>query len=557
MRYLTVIVLFVSIIGLLAGPMLANIPHAHAVPHYTNHMVYVPNDPSISKQWALQTIQALDAWNITMGSPIIIAVVDTGVAAEHPDLAANVLPGYNAIQDNDNTYDDHGHGTAIAGLIAARADNSIGVAGICPDCAILPVKVLDAYGVGEDRHLARGIRWATDNGAQVINLSLGGAEESHILQEAIEYASQKGVLIVASSGNDHQLGNFRNYPAAYPQVVGVGATDPSDMITDFSNTGEYVDLAAPGVDLWTTTRDGAYGQPNGTSFSSAFVAGVAGLVLTLRSDVSNADVACILKASTNDMGEPGKDSSYGWGRLNALQAVHMALHYTICPLTYTTAATEHYQQIPAMPMPNTASAFASVPPVPETSNQAYFPETGHVLRGAFYRYWWQHGGLPLFGYPISEAFMTRGSDGHMYVVQYFERYRFELHPEHDPPYHVQIGLMGDDVLRLQGHTWFTLPDATTDPGCMFFEQTGHTLCGTFREYWQTHGLEFNGQAGTSFEESLALFGLPLSEPQVEEVAPGVHVMVQWFERARFEDHGEQGVLLGLLGRESAHMQGWQ
>lgn len=545
-------------------------------PTYIQHLARTPDDPNVSQQWALTNIQAFEAWDITTGGPIVVAVIDTGVSATHPDLKDKVLPGYNAVLDNNASDDDHGHGTAIAGLIAARTNNSLGIAGICWDCRILPIKVLNTQGTGEDHDLARGIRWATDNGAQIINLSLGGAEDSQILRDAIQYAADRNVLLIAASGNDRQLGNFTNYPAAYEQVVAVGATTNSDKIAGFSNTGDHVDIAAPGVALWTTTLDGDYGPPNGTSFSSPFVSGVAALVMTLRSDLSSVDIACILKASADDKGTPGKDAEYGWGRLNALKAVQLAQSYTTCPLSELQPQLEPQPEpqpepqsqpkvdIPltriAPPQQDTSSVFAPVTPVASNTQQTYFPETQHILRGEFHHFWNTHGGLPVFGLPISEEFTEIVTDAQgnsqSYIVQYFERYRFEFHPENAPPYNVLLSRLGDDVLMLQGRNWFTFPRSTPKPDCLYFEGTGHTVCGVFLNYWQTHGLELDGVSGKSYGESMALFGQPLSEEQIEEVAPGITVRVQWFERARLEFHENSGVLLGLLGREYVHIKGW-
>jgi thermitase len=535
-----------------------------AQPNYTRQVLLTPNDPAVGEQWALHRIQLFDAWNYTTGGDIIIAVIDTGVSSDHPDLAGKVLPGYNAILDNNHAEDDHGHGTAIAGLIAAQTNNGQGVAGACWGCTILPVKVLDSYGMGEDAHLARGIRWATDQGARVINLSMGGVEDSTILREAVGYAYEQGVLVVAASGNDHLEGNFRNYPAAFPEVVAVGATDTMDTITDFSTTGDYVDLTAPGVELLTTIPYGDYGRPGGTSFSSPFVAGVAGLIMTLRTDLSHADVACVLAASADDQGAPGKDNQYGWGRLNAARAVEMAQSYTACPLGDAAPlpplpAPEVPTPAPEVPAPAVPSppgnAFAPVPAIPSTPTQHYVPQTQHTLRGAFFQYWQRYGREGVFGWPISEEFVEMREDGRVVTVQYFERFRFELHPERPAPHHVQLGRMGDRLLVAQGRNWFTFPKGSPQPGCLFFEGTGHSLCGVFLDFWRSHGLESDGVPGTSFDESMALFGQPLSEPQREMLPSGVEVWVQWFERARFEDHGPNGVHMGLIGRELAALSG--
>lgn len=514
-------------------------------------MLRMPNDAHVDQQWALTNIQAFEAWDITTGEGIPIAVVDTGVNADHPDLSGNVSSGYNALADNDRSDDDNGHGTAVAGLIAARTDNDRGIAGMCWRCTIVPVKVLNSRGGGSDASVAQGIRWAANAGARVINMSLGGSRQSQTLREAVEYAHSLGALLISASGNERQAGNRTSYPAAYDEVLAVGGTGNTDAVTGFSNTGDYVDIAAPSVGLWTTTVDGEYGPPNGTSFSSPYVAGTAGLVFTLRPDVSHVDIKCILEASADDKGPPGKDPEYGWGRLNALRAVQLAQTYSGCPFDQPTPP-------PAAPAPGGNPAFEPVPAVPNTSDLAYFPQTGHTLRGGFKRYWEQHGGLPIFGYPISEEFIERGDDGNDYLVQYFERHRFEWHPESAPPYNVQLSRLGDSILQQQGRNWFTFAKTGQVPNCLYFAETEQSVCEPFLSYWRSNGLEFDGTPGTSFPESLALFGQPLSGPQVEEVAPGVSVTVQWFERARFEDHGANGgVLLGLLASDLARARGWR
>ncbi|MCG8349480.1 MAG: S8 family peptidase [Chloroflexales bacterium] len=537
---------------------------AFAEPNYTRQLMRTPNDPAVSQQWALGNIQAYDAWDTTTGGEIRIAILDTGVDGGHPDLSGKVLPGYNALTGDGNTRDDNGHGTAVAGLIAASADNGVGVAGICWGCRILPIKVLNNQGSGNDANVARGIRWAVDNGARVINMSLGGTDDSQILRDAVDYATSRNVLIVASSGNERQEGNQPNYPAAYPGVVAVGATGNTDVVTGFSNTGDYLDLTAPGVGLWTTLPEGRYGPPNGTSFASPYVSGVAGLVITLRGDLGTLDLECILEASADDKGPAGRDAEYGWGRLNALRAVQLAQEYNSCPLSNPEPSFQPQPDPQFQPQPqpdpapsNPGSAFAPIPPFASTVEQVYFPETQHSLRGEFKRYWERNGGLPIFGYPISEEFLERSSDGVNHVVQYFERYRFEFHAESPYPYNVQLGRLGDAVLQLQGRNWFTFPKGGAQSGCLFFDGTGHSICEPFLSYWRSSGLEFDGRAGRSFSESLALFGQPLSTQQVEEVAPGVFVTVQWFERVRLEDHGSGGVLLGLLSDELARSRGWR
>lgn len=183
----------------------------------------------------------------------------------------------------------------------------------------------------------------------------------------------------------------------------------------------------------------------------------------------------------------------------------------------------------------------------------HFPETGHSVRDPFLSYWRQHGGLPVFGYPLSDQIREGGHD-----VQYFERQRFEGHPQNAPPYHVLLGRLGDELLRMRGIDWQAdVPPAAAIPGCVWFRETRHNLCDQspsagFRSYWTSHGLEFDGQAGASYAESLALFGYPLTEVYTENIE-GQPIQVQWFERARFEWHpgnpNPYKVLLGRLGAE--------
>lgn len=541
-----------------AAQLAASPAVAYAEPNYRRTAQRTPNDKVLGQQWALRNMQALEAWDITTGGEVVVAVLDTGVDAGHPDLSGKVLPGYNVFRNNGDADDDNGHGTAVAGLIAANTDNGTGIAGLCWGCRILPVKVLSGNGSGNDASVSAGIRWAADNGARVINLSLGGSGESRTLGEAVDYAISKGITVVAASGNEREQGNPVSYPAAYPNVLAVGATGNSDTVTGFSNTGDYIDIAAPGVGLWTTLPEGQYGPPNGTSFSSPYAAGAAALVLTLRPDLGWYDVGCILQASADDKGVAGKDPEYGWGRLNVLRAVQLAPGYSGCPLAAPQPAPQPAPEPAPEPAPgNAPPALAPVPPPASAADVRYFPETSHTLRGAFLNYWQRQGGLAIFGYPTSEEFAEVAPDGRSYTVQYFERHRFEFHPENQPPYDVLLSRIGDDVLRAQGRDWYSFPRTGERSGCVYFEPTGQAVCEPFLSYWRSNGLEFDGRAGKSYAESLALFGQPISPPQVEEVQPGVFVIVQWFERARFEDHGSGRVLLGLLGNELVRYRGWR
>jgi hypothetical protein len=182
-----------------------------------------------------------------------------------------------------------------------------------------------------------------------------------------------------------------------------------------------------------------------------------------------------------------------------------------------------------------------------------FKETKQCISGRFATYWNENGGLAVFGFPVTTAaYEVNGDTGEMYLTQWFERNRFELHPDKPAPYDVLLGRLGNDSLKQQARDWRTLPKAGQTTA-HYFEATGHAIAHpAFWSYWSSHGLEFDQQRGTSAAESLALFGLPLSEPQIETNSSGDTVLTQWFERARFEDHGAKGVLLGLLGNEVLH-----
>lgn len=186
-------------------------------------------------------------------------------------------------------------------------------------------------------------------------------------------------------------------------------------------------------------------------------------------------------------------------------------------------------------------------------DETCFKETGRCISGRFAAYWAENGGLPVFGFPITTAaYEVNGDTGDMYLTQWFERNRFELHPEEAAPYDVLLGRLGNDALNQQGRAWESLPKASST-AAHYFKATGHAIAhAPFWQYWSTHGLEFDPSQDISEGESLALLGLPLTEPQIERNSSGDTVLTQWFERARLEDHGAQGVLLGRLGDEVVH-----
>jgi subtilisin family serine protease len=282
-------------------------------------------DPGRAQQWGLDAIGADAAWTLTRGAGIVVAVVDTGVA-QAPDLAGHVLPGWNVLERSDDATDDNGHGTHVAGTIAEVAGNGLAESGVAPEASILPVKVLDSTGAGSDVDVAAGIVWAADHAARIINLSLGGREDSTVLADGVAYARGKGVLIVAAAGND---GGAVGVPARLAGVVAVGAVDANRVRAPFSAGGRALDLVAPGVAILQQTLDGVGGYADrswsGTSMASPQVAGVAALALAAGRAKTAVGLARLLTRTALDLGVPGRDPAYGAGLVRADAAVGAAV----------------------------------------------------------------------------------------------------------------------------------------------------------------------------------------------------------------------------------------
>lgn len=295
---------------------------------------FVPNDPLYGKQWHLKKVGAESAWSQSCGAGVTVAVVDTGVACydkspftKGTDLqGTRCVDGWNLVDDSPNAADDQGHGTHVAGTIAQTTNNGKGVAGLAYCASLMPVKVLNKFGWGTTANVAQGIRWAADHGAQVINLSLGGPIKSQILEDAVKHARSKGAIVVAAAGNS---GKSVGYPAAYPEVVAVSATDSNDKIAWFSSRGPEVDIGAPGVSVTQQTicengrnKCELFGTFNGTSMASPHVAGAAAMLVSLG--VTDPDaVESALEASA----APKDDKNlYGAGRLDASAAANRVLY---------------------------------------------------------------------------------------------------------------------------------------------------------------------------------------------------------------------------------------
>ncbi|WNC14482.1 S8 family serine peptidase [Brevibacillus brevis] len=288
------------------------------------------DDEYYPEQWGLDQIQAPAAWDAASGDhDVVVAVLDTGVDYRHPDLAGRVdtKRDYDYVNDDNDARDDEGHGTHVAGIIAAKLD-SAGIAGVAGDrnVSILPMKVLNQKGEGDMYNIATAIMDAADLGADVINLSLGGEWDEAVngkpklLTEAVQYAMDKGALVVAAAGND-SADVERYVPASISGVVTVSAVDSKRKLASFSNYGSSVDLAAPGVDILSTYPGGRYAFGSGTSQATPFVSGVAALLKASEPDMTVAELTRRLQDTATDLGKIGRDDLYGYGLVNAYQAV--------------------------------------------------------------------------------------------------------------------------------------------------------------------------------------------------------------------------------------------
>ncbi|WP_427127615.1 S8 family peptidase (plasmid) [Priestia megaterium] len=285
-----------------------------------NHMLkafYTPNDPFFAYQYGPQKVQAPDAWDVTTSNGNIkIAIIDTGVQLNHPELAIKLWPGYNFVEGNLNPNDGNGHGTHVAGIAGALTENSLGIAGIAPSASIIPVRALDNSGNGTLSNIANAITYSTNAGAKVINLSLGSSQGSITLENAINYAWNQGVVIVAAAGNE--ASNTLTYPAAYQNVIAVASTDINDQKSDFSNYGTWVEVSAPGSTILSTYTGSYYAYLSGTSMACPHVAGLAALLAAQGKN--NVQIKNTILSTCDPV--PGTGSYWTYGRINANRAVH-------------------------------------------------------------------------------------------------------------------------------------------------------------------------------------------------------------------------------------------
>ena len=325
-----------------------------AEPNRPYRLLSPPNDPQFTRQWNMRQIRAPEAWDVATGAgDVTVAILDSGIDGSHPELAGRVVPGRNVRERSSDTRDDIGHGTHVAGIIGALGNNGAGVAGLSWGVRLMPIKITDRYGDASIVAAADGIRWAIENGARIINLSLGGLDDSQTVRRAVQDARGRGALLVAAAGNCGELISYRDegcdslnapfYPAALGEVIAVGALGANDEVSSYSNTGEYVRLTAPGgvggstrnnpldyiLSTWPPGLGSAIDQPGynyevGTSMAAPHVSGTAALVWSTNPSLSRDQVEAILLETADDLGPPGRDDRYGYGRVNAERAVRRA-----------------------------------------------------------------------------------------------------------------------------------------------------------------------------------------------------------------------------------------
>ena len=317
---------------------------AYAEPDYLANPIAAPNDPRYAEQWSLSNIAVAGAWDVTTGdATTILAIVDSGVDLTHPDLSPQLwsnpgevagnsidddangynddVHGWNFVSNNANVADDNGHGTLVSGIAAAATNNNEGISGICRNCKIMPVKVMQASGIANYSDIAAGIHYAVNKGARVVNLSLGGYADSQLLRDVVEVAAAQDVVLVGGVGNGNVDTPF--YPAAYDDVLAVASVGEDDVKSFTTNFGDRVDVSAPGEDILSTALGGSYTTSSGTSIAAPFSAGVAGLVISENPAWSASLVRQqIIQTSDNvNTKNPGYGGKLGSGRINATQAM--------------------------------------------------------------------------------------------------------------------------------------------------------------------------------------------------------------------------------------------
>ncbi|MFH1485743.1 MAG: S8 family serine peptidase [Chloroflexota bacterium] len=317
----------------------------YAEPDYLLRLLFLPDDPYYADQWNLKMIGMPAAWDISRGSASVkVAVIDTGTDLSHPDRPVNLVKGYNYVSQSYDASDSNGHGTFVSGIVAAATNNAIGDASVAPNVTLIAYKELDPdTGKFTAFAVSQAVKNATDIGAKVVNLSLGGPDFSATLQSATDYAWQKGALVVAAAGNCGPGStdpyctevNEIEYPAANRNVLAVGSTTSGDIVAAASTQNSTVDTSAPGQSIPSLWSGGGYGTGSGTSFAAPHVAALAALLWSANPDLSNKQVGDAIVLTVKDLGPAGRDNAYGWGRIDA----HAALAFAVATPTPTPTAT--------------------------------------------------------------------------------------------------------------------------------------------------------------------------------------------------------------------------
>ncbi len=317
---------------------------AWAEPNYVVRLDLTPNDPDYATRQApyLNRVQMPDAWDVTTGQPdVIVGILDTGVDTNHEDLRKGIwinpgeipgngvdddhngfvddVNGWNFAEGNNIIFDDYGHGTHVAGIAAGRINNATGMAGMAGNTTIMSVDVFPRSGYGTYEDLIMAMIYATDNGARVINMSLGATSYSKGEEAAVDYAWAHGVIVVAAAGNSGRTAY--HYPAAHPHAIAVAATDANDNLAGFSTRGDFVDVAAPGSSVWSTYPGNRYTRMSGTSMATPHVAGLAALILSVNPTLTPDQVRAAIENTADDLGAQGWDPMFGHGRINARKAL--------------------------------------------------------------------------------------------------------------------------------------------------------------------------------------------------------------------------------------------
>jgi thermitase len=284
--------------------------------NYLREPYFIPNDPMLGNQWGLISTRFRGAWSDANGGTAKVAIVDSGVNSKHPDIG-RIIAQRDFVEGDSVADDDNGHGTHVTGIAGALTDNGKGVAGGCFECELLIAKVMGPIGFTTDSRIVEGINWSVNYGADVVNLSLGGSGDSSVLRTAVNRAYSQGAVMVAAAGNEGT--NVPQYPAAYSKVIAVSATTTDGRLARFSNRGDWVDLAAPGTDILSTSKSGGYHRMSGTSMSAPLVSGLAGLLASRG--MSGDSIRQRMLASAKDLGPAGDDPRFGHGRIDADNAV--------------------------------------------------------------------------------------------------------------------------------------------------------------------------------------------------------------------------------------------